>query len=212
MGSDAKPVDIHYGAAGAAGRQPRLKAKIAKSVAVAELDASRPSGSLAGSLQRSSFANTCHLDGQARRADLVWSRGEFLAICEHMLNDNPLSHFLTAWVDPRTGTPRFAKAPYRKRADDHAAWAWDTVTGKAKAQTSLGFYPSSQNQMTRWGAIDFDAHDGEHDRARNWSLRLITFYSSIRTYTSSCAHQGAAGSIFLSSLETCVRSATGLFC
>jgi hypothetical protein len=73
-------------------------------------------------------------------------------------------------ADPRTGEARFAKAPYCNRADKRASWAWDTIIGKAKTKTSIGFYPSNENQMTRWGAIDFDAHNGEYERARTLSL------------------------------------------
>ncbi len=125
--------------------------------------------SLSVDLKLPSLANSFCLVGQAKRADLVWTRSGFLALCEHMLNGNPLTHFLAAWEDSKTGRCRFGK-PNRARADKRAGWAWDTITGKAKTKTSLGFYPSNENKMTCWGAIDFDAHYGEHERARRWSL------------------------------------------
>lgn len=91
-----------------------------------------------------------------------------------MLNENPPDHFLTAWLDKGTGQARFAKAPIRCRADKRASWAWSTITGKAKAKTSIGFYPSNPEKRSRWAAIDFDAHDGEHDQARKRSLEAFS--------------------------------------
>lgn len=116
-----------------------------------------------------SLANRCYIVGEGKRADIVWSRGNFEALCEHMLNGNPLEHFLAAWVDSKTGQARFAKAG-RARADKRCGWAWETITEKAKSKTSIGFYPSNEKQVSHWAAIDFDAHNGEHERARQWSL------------------------------------------
>jgi hypothetical protein len=122
----------------------------------------------------STLANRCFIVGEGKRADVIWSEGEFLALCEHMLNDNPPNHFLTAWVDEGTGQARFAKAPIRCRADKRASWAWSTITGKAKAKTVIGFYPSNPEKKSRWAAIDFDAHNGEHEQARKRSLQAFS--------------------------------------
>jgi hypothetical protein len=117
--------------------------------------------------------NHCFIIGEAKRANVIWSEGDFLALCEHMLNENPPNHFLTAWLDKGTGQARFAKAPIRGRADKHASWTWSTITGKAKAKTAIGFYPSNPGNKTRWAAIDFDAHNGEHEQARKRSLEAF---------------------------------------
>jgi hypothetical protein len=119
------------------------------------------------------LADHFFLVGEARRADAIWTEGDFQALCEHMLNENPPNCFLKAWVDKTSGEPRFAKAPARSRADKHASWAWDTITEKATVQTSIGFYPKNDKNQSRWGAIDFDAHNAEHERARKWSLEAF---------------------------------------
>jgi hypothetical protein len=118
------------------------------------------------------LANHCFIVGHAKRADVIWSEGDFLALCEHMLNENPPNHFLAAWIE--NGEAKFAKAPIRSRADKRASWAWATITGKAKPQTAVGFYPSNAEQKSRWAAIDFDAHNGEHEQARKWSLEAFS--------------------------------------
>jgi hypothetical protein len=119
------------------------------------------------------LANKCYIVGEAKRADVIWSEGDFLALCEHMLNGNPLTHFLAAWTDKESGCARFAKAK-RSRADKRANWAWATITGKAKAKTAIGFYPSNAESKSRWAAIDFDAHNGEREQARKRSLEAFS--------------------------------------
>jgi hypothetical protein len=116
------------------------------------------------------LANHWFLVGEAKRADVIWSEGDFKALFEHMLNENPLSHFLNVWVDAN-GQARFTRnLSTARRADRHTSWAWDTITGRAKTPTSIGFYPTNPDGQSRWAALDFDAHNGEHQQARKWSL------------------------------------------
>jgi hypothetical protein len=128
--------------------------------------------SLSNTPRLPTLANNCYIVGEAKRADVIWSEGDFKALCEHMLNENPLSHFLNVWIDAK-GQARFTKAPLSHRADRRASWAWGTITGKAKGQTGIGFYPSNADKKSRWAAIDFDAHNGEFDQARKWSLEAF---------------------------------------
>src|SRR5690349_18805279 len=81
------------------------------------------------------LANHSFIVGKAKKADVVWSEDDFLALCEHMLNGNPLSHFLNVWLDV-AGHARFAKASIRRRADKHASWSWNTINEKAKCKTA----------------------------------------------------------------------------
>jgi hypothetical protein len=118
------------------------------------------------------LANQMFVVGEGQRADVVWTEGDFKALCGLMLNENPPNHFLRAWID-KAGKPQFAKALTRHNAEWYAGWAWDTTIGKAKVQTSIGFYPSNEKKESRWAAIDFDAHNGEFDQARKWSLEAF---------------------------------------
>jgi hypothetical protein len=43
-----------------------------------------------------------------------------------------------------------------------------------KGQTGIGFYPSNPEGQSRWAALDFDAHNGEHEQARKWSLEAFS--------------------------------------
>ena len=111
------------------------------------------------------------LVGHAKRADVVFTRPQFFALCAHMLNGNPANHFLMPYQD-KDGKTKFSKA-YKADADERMRWAWDTITGTAKARASIGFYPTNTQRQSRWAAMDFDAHDGDQMRARELALKAF---------------------------------------
>ena len=116
-----------------------------------------------------SLATECVLIGHAKKADLVWTKAQFFALCRHMLNDNDPHFFMIPYRRDDDGAACFAKAK-TARVDRRANWAWDTITGRAKNPASVGFYPRTADGKSRWAAMDFDAHDGETARARDWAL------------------------------------------
>jgi hypothetical protein len=88
-----------------------------------------------------------------------------------MLNENPANFFLMSYPD-KEGRPKYAKA-FKAKVDDRIQWTWDTIIGKAKRPTSIGFYPTNAERKSRWGGMDFDAHDGNHTRARELALKAF---------------------------------------
>ena len=110
------------------------------------------------------LATNCVLIGHAQRADVVWTKTDFVALCEIMRNGNDL-HFFMIPYQKEDGSAHFAKAK-KARADKYASWAWDTVTGKAERRASIGFYPRNRDGKSCWAAMDFDAHDDDGERAR----------------------------------------------
>jgi hypothetical protein len=117
--------------------------------------------------------------GHERKADVVWTRHEFLALCRHMMNGNEPDFFMLAFQN-QDGEARFAKAKQGKTfIDRRASWAWDTVTGKAKSPSGLGFYPRNPDGKTRWAAMDFDAHGPEQlekERARRLAFDAFHYF------------------------------------
>lgn len=107
--------------------------------------------------------------GHERKADTVWTRHEFLALCRHMMNGNEPDFFMLAFRDQKDQA-RFAKSR-KPVVDRRASWAWDTVSGRAKSPSGIGFYPRNPEGKTRWAAMDFDAHGGKQD-AREKARRL----------------------------------------
>lgn len=120
-----------------------------------------------------SLANNLLLIGHEEKADVVWTRAQFMVLCEHLLNGNRRNDFLMAFPRPE-GDPR---DPYAKsktqRMERRAAWAWDHITGKANSPAGIGFYPNNAEGKSRWGAMDFDSHDGNTERARSLALNAF---------------------------------------
>jgi TOTE conflict system primase-like protein len=105
---------------------------------------------------------------------------QFVLLIKHMLNGNPLSHFLTVWRDP-DGNARFAKAKPHLDAETHARWTYDTVTGSAKHKASMGLYPKNKDNESTWAALDFDAHDQtQRDVAEGRAVRAFTLLLEYR--------------------------------
>jgi hypothetical protein len=119
----------------------------------------------------SGFAPNAILIGEGQPADRVWTREEFLLLCNYMLNNNRLNEFLHVYRDSN-GVPRFVKAKSAK-AHQRITWAWDTITGRAKNKVAVGFYPWNHRGESRWAAMDFDAHDGGASRARALAVAAL---------------------------------------
>lgn len=64
-----------------------------------------------------------------------------------------------------------------KNLKAHAAiqWATSTVFGKSKPGKHFAFVPYSKNSngVSRWGCLDFDAHDGNEGRAWNYAFQAF---------------------------------------
>jgi hypothetical protein len=121
------------------------------------------------------LATNCVLVGHAQRADVVWTRDDFIALCDHMMNGNQRDFFLIPYRK-ENGTAHFAKAK-KARSDKRASWAWDTITGCAKNPASIGFYPRNSDGKSRWAAMDFDGRNGhgigDDENAREKALKAF---------------------------------------
>lgn len=137
----------------------------------------------------------CVLIGHAEKADVVFTFQQWFAMCAHMMNENPQNFFLMPYQD-KDGKAKFAKA-YNAKADERIAWAWDTITGKAKLPASVGFYPTNGQRQSRWAAMDFDSHDDDHMRARDSAhkafavfIREPHFFVALTTSAGDPVHSG----------------------
>jgi len=119
----------------------------------------------------SGFAPGVVLIGEGQPADRIWTRDEFLQLCDLMRNGNPANEFLHVYRDSQ-GAPRFVKAK-SPNLEKRVTWTWDTITGRANHKVAIGFYPWNSRGESRWGAIDFDAHDGDAARAKAFALAAL---------------------------------------
>ena len=109
--------------------------------------------------------NRRHVLGHGKRADTLWTRYDFRAICQRMLNGNSDYPFMQAYYDERTAKARFPKSK-TKKASKRLEWAFDTICGKAESKTGIGFYPDNDDGESCWGALDFDAHNDHEETSR----------------------------------------------
>jgi hypothetical protein len=108
------------------------------------------------------------LSWQPQSASMVWTRREWTALCEHLHNDNPAHHFILSFRGA-DGAKRYVRS---KNLTVHRAidWAWGSIAGSPKSRLAFSPYASNERQQSRWGGLDFDAHDGAADRARELAL------------------------------------------
>ena len=50
------------------------------------------------------------------------------------------------------------------------SWSWQSISGSPKSRRAFVPCSTNERQQSRWGGLDFDAHNGELDRARELSL------------------------------------------
>jgi DNA-binding MarR family transcriptional regulator len=96
-----------------------------------------------------------------------------------MATGNPRSHFLTIYRDD-DGEARFARAKGHKNLHAQASWTYDSVAGRAKSNSSMGLYPKNSKNESTWGALDFDAHDGNDEVAKDRSIRAFSLLLEYR--------------------------------
>src|SRR5262249_51181820 len=116
---------------------------------------------------------------------------------KHMMNGNPVSHFLTVWRDDN-GAANYAKAKPHRRAEDHAGWTYDTINGTAERRTSMGVYPKNKANESTWGALDFDAHQhGQDELAKPRAIRAFTLMLEYRARYLTLSASGRGYHVFI---------------
>lgn len=114
------------------------------------------------------------LSWQPKPAVAVWTKAEWTALCQHLHNNNPATHFVMGFRDA-DGCKRYVRS--KKLAAGRAiSWSWQSLAGAPKSR--LAYVPYAQNQQggSRWGGMDFDAHHGESDRARELALAAFRVF------------------------------------
>ena len=89
---------------------------------------------------------------QGRRADLVWTRSEYMRLLRHLHNGNPENHFYHGWWASRDFSSRQLITPKWKACWSKGATmtrkadeAWNTVCGKQRAGRSHHRLPGGQH-------------------------------------------------------------------
>jgi hypothetical protein len=102
---------------------------------------------------------------QPKRADAVYSQIEWTALCEHLHNENDSTHFVMGFRD-KEGCKKYVRS--KKLPVGRAiSWSWGSIAGSPKSRLAFVPYSVNAQQQSRWGGMDFDAHQPDQvDRAR----------------------------------------------
>jgi hypothetical protein len=103
------------------------------------------------------------LGGQARPALDVFDASELSTLFRHLQNANAPTRFVMGFRDA-TGAKRYVRSK-KLHAEKAIEWAVNTIRGKTKSPLAFVPYASNDRQESRWGGLDFDAHDGYAQRA-----------------------------------------------
>ena len=104
------------------------------------------------------------LSWQPQRADAIWTRSELTALYDHLHNGNGTTHFVMGFRD-KDACKKYVRSK-NLRVDKAISWAWSSIAGSPKSRLAFVPYSTNDQQQSRWGGMDFDAHNGESDRAR----------------------------------------------
>ena len=135
----------------------------------ASVGSERPNKRLHLRAQPDAAANPlAFLSWQPQRADAVWTRSEWTALCEHLHNGNGTTHFVMGFRD-KDGCKKYVRSK-KLRVDRAISWSWQSISSEPKSRLAFVPYSTNDQQQSRWGGLDFDAHGGESDRARELAL------------------------------------------
>ena len=109
------------------------------------------------------------LSWQPKRADAVWTQSEWTALCNHLHNGNDAQHFVMGFRD-KDGCKKYVRSK-KWRVDRAISWSWQSIAGSPKSRLAFVPYSVNAQQQSRWGGMDFDAHQpGQAERARELAL------------------------------------------
>ena len=131
------------------------------------------------------------LGWKPRRADTVWTRSEWTALCDHLHNTNGTTQFVMGFRDEHA-YKRYVKSK-NLQLDQAISWAWSSVAGSPKSRLAFVPYSTNERQQSRWGGMDFDAHNGESDRARELAFAAFRLLLNVPSVAVILETSGSGG-------------------
>jgi len=109
--------------------------------------------------ERGTDTSLAWLSWHPKKADAVWTRREWTALCEHLHNGNDATRFVMGFRD----ADRCKKYVKSKKLTVARAisWSWQSISGTPKSRLAFVPYSTNDRQQSCWGGLDFDAHNGE---------------------------------------------------
>jgi hypothetical protein len=99
----------------------------------------------------------------------LFAKRDLAKLYRHLHNGNRPLEFVMGFRDRDSDTPRYARSK-KVQAERAITWAISTIEGATDKPLAFVPYATNPQGMTRWAAFDFDAHDGNVERARRYAL------------------------------------------
>jgi hypothetical protein len=109
------------------------------------------------------------IKAEGQTASEAFTEGQFVQLGLHLNNSNG-KNFAIAYR--KEGRAKYTKSK-AKTEETALKRAYDSTKEAAWKPMAFAPYSTNRNGMSRWGALDFDGHDGglDEDRARKWAFR-----------------------------------------
>jgi hypothetical protein len=112
-------------------------------------------------------ADTMMLNMEPSLLKDAWTKAKTTRVYRHLSNDS--KHYVTGWRDA-TGKTIYRRAK-SKPLEKGISWTLSTAYGKAKSPVTMAFYANNEQGQSRWGGLDFDAHDPQFaERAQRFAF------------------------------------------
>jgi hypothetical protein len=127
------------------------------------------------------MGNVLQIDGVGNSRLLLecFSRADCERLYRHLHNDNEPFAYVHAFRDSATGEKLYRRAK-RIPFEQAISWSLDTSAGRSKKLCAFVPYSANDEAESRWGAMDFDAHDGDTERASRLALAAWPLVAEIQ--------------------------------
>jgi hypothetical protein len=132
-------------------------------------------------------------EGRKKITEII-SRQATLQLYQHLHNGNDRISYVMAFRG-KDGKPVYRKAK-TKPMEEAIVWALNTIEGKVKPGSEIAFSPYATNpgNCSCWGAMDFDNHTDNPERARQFAFAAFDYAKSkFDSFGLILEHTGAGG-------------------
>ena len=104
---------------------------------------------------------------QGKPATEIWTCEEWTKLCRHLHNGNGPTGFIMGFN--KDGEKVYVRSQ-KLLVPRAISWSWSTICRRSKSGLTFVPYSTNKDRLSRWGGMDFDAHDGQHQRAREFAF------------------------------------------
>ena len=147
------------------------------------------------------LANHCFIVGEAKRADVIWSEGDFQSLVRAHAQREPTGHFLTVWIDSKRESAIREGAAYGRGLTNVRAGRGLPSPERPKSKQRLVFI----HQMPKASRVGLQLilmlTTGNTSKRGNGRWKPSRYYSNNRSFTLSFARQVMAYHLFIYTRE-----------